>query len=229
MKHTRRDFITSFAMGIASLIISGCLSSQSAEDASHDGSDPTHPPLPTSMPTASASPANDSANSSEDVLRNSWLQLKKLSQVTQMDSNEGERLRDELMTNHRNALDGLVALNEISSEVANQIQHAFEQAAYHTWRVYAPAMCYEAMPPEAFPSGDLIQQANQLIELSNDLDPATVEKVQAAIARDMAFFEAISQDKNPYELLKQFNTDELEISPEALEAARFLMELLLSN
>jgi hypothetical protein len=75
-----------------------------------------------------------------------------------------------------------------------------------------------------------------LHQITNDLDQATVKEVQAAIERDIAFFETLTAlqtlkdeayQQAQRELIAQFGADEVEVSPEAVEAARFLVELLL--
>jgi hypothetical protein len=88
-------------------------------------------------------------------------------------------------------------------------------------------------------SGQLAQQAGLLAEMaeSGDLDPATVAQAQAAIERDIAFLnlsdaetqalydELIEAAGGTYDFPSLDELD-LEISPEAAEAARFLVELL---
>ena len=56
-----------------------------------------------------------------------------------------------------------------------------------------------------------------------------VEEVQAAIARDIALFEAAAGPEAGFELIQQFEAGEIEASPEAVEAARILVDLILEK
>jgi hypothetical protein len=89
--------------------------------------------------------------------------------------------------------------------------------------------CYMALPIEYGARDHLLQQAELLREAANDLDPAVVEEVQAAIARDMALFEAAADPEAGFELIEQFEAGEIEANPEAVEAARILVDLLLGE
>jgi hypothetical protein len=89
--------------------------------------------------------------------------------------------------------------------------------------------CYIGLPIEYGARDDLIRQGELLREAASNLDPAVVEEVQAAIARDIAFFEAAAGPEAGAKLIEQFEADEIEASPEAFEAARFLVALLLEE
>ena len=149
---------------------------------------------------------------------------------------------DELVDDHRTTLDDLVTLGELEAGVADQVQAAFRAAAYHVWRSNAPITCYEPMVIDYTPTSadQLVQQAGILAAVaeSSDLDPDTVERARAAIERDIAFL-TLSQAEiqTMYEELIEAAGDTynfpsldqvmLDISPEATEATRFLVELLL--
>jgi hypothetical protein len=91
-------------------------------------------------------------------------------------------------------------------------------------------------------SSQLAQQAEILAEMveSGDLDPNTVAQAQAAIERDVAFLnlsgtetqalydDLIAAAGDSY-TFPSFDELELEITPEAVEAARFLVDLLLGE
>jgi hypothetical protein len=120
--------------------------------------------------------------------------------------------------------------------VAAQVQVAFDEAAFHVWRSNVPVSCYIALPVEFDARDNLRQQFELLHQVTNDLDQATVKKVQAAIERDIAFFETLTAlqtlkgeayQQAQRELIAQFEADDVEVSPEAAGAARFLVELLL--
>jgi hypothetical protein len=134
-----------------------------------------------------------------------------------------------------------VAAGELSEAVADQVQAAFDAAAYHVWRSNAPITCYEPMMVDYKPasSGQLAQQAALLATMSEKggLDPEVVARAQAAIERDIAFLNLSSTETQLlYERLVQasregqgiptFEELELEITPEAVQAAQFLVELL---
>jgi hypothetical protein len=89
-------------------------------------------------------------------------------------------------------------------------------------------------------SGQLAQQASLLAEIagSGDLDPTTVAQAQAAIERDIAFLnlsdaetqalydQLVATAGGTYDFPPLDELD-LEVTPEAAEAARLLVELLL--
>jgi len=197
MTLTRRDFIRSVSIAIASLVMAGCISSGGQDD------------------------------SPQGRLRSCWLRLDWLARQARGDYERGEQARDELVAEHRAALDDLVAAGEVDAAVADQVQVAFDEAAFHAWRSNAPMTCYMALPVEYGGRDDLLQQAELLRKAASGLDPAVVEEVQAAIARDIALFEAAAGPEAGAKLIEQFETGEIKASPEAVEAARILVDLLL--
>jgi hypothetical protein len=203
MRSTRRDFIKSVGIAIASLVMARC------------------------------TPFGGEDDSPRGRLRTCWLRLDWLAQKTKETPperyEEGEQARDKLVAEHRAALDDLVAAGEVDAAVADQMQVAFDEAAFHAWRNNAPMTCYIELPIEYGARDDLIRQGELLREAASDLDPAVVEEVQAAIARDIAFFEAAAGPEAGAKLLEQFEADEIEASPEAVEAAHFLVAVLLEE
>jgi hypothetical protein len=160
------------------------------------------------------------------------------------DWERGEQARQQLAAQHRSALDKLVAEGELSPEVADELQTAYDAATYHVYRSHAPITCYEPMIVDYAPtsSDQLTTQADLLAEMSDqaDLDPATVALTQAGIERDIAFLSLSMDERNAlYDALIEagnegtpippFDQLELEITPEAREAARFLVDLLLEE
>ena len=196
---TRRDFIESIGIAVASLVMAGCIPSGGQDD------------------------------SPQGRLRSCWLRLDWLARQARGDYERGEQARDELVANHRAALDDLVAAGEVDAAVADQVQVAFDEAAFHAWRSNAPMTCYMALPVEYGGRDDLLQQAELLRKTASGLDPAVVEEVQAAIARDIALFEAAAGPEAGAKLIEQFETGEIKASPEAVEAARILVDLLLGR
>jgi hypothetical protein len=220
MSLTRREFIKGLGIFMASMVISGCV------------------------------PHKDKAGTPRDRLRACWLRLDWLAEQTQQASKakpgedalkKGEDARDQLVTDHQSALDELVAAGDLDQAVAAQVQAAFSAAAYHVWRANAPITCYEPMMVDYTPitSAQLGQQA-EILAQGKDLDPNTVARVQAAIARDIAFlvlpntdrqalYSRLIQASQEGQAIPQFDQLDLEISPEAVQAAQVLVELLLGE
>lgn len=209
----RREFIKSVGVAAASLVLLRCL-----------------PPTPDD-------------DSPQATLRRTWMRLDWLAEQS-TDVDRGDSALQELGAQHRAALDELVARGDLRSEVAEELQVAFTAAAYHVFRSHAPITCYEPMIVDYAPvsSGQLTTQADLLAAMADqaDLDPATVSRARASIERDIAFLSLSMDERNAlYESLLQaanqgapippFDQVELEITPEASEAARFLVELLLEG
>ncbi len=220
MSPTRREFIKHVGVAFASLAMARCVC-----------------PI-------SGIGSKDECDSPRECLRQSWMRLDWLAQETQEwgDYDQEEQLLSQLIAEHQSALDDVVATGELDADVAIQVQTAFGAAAYHVWRSNAPITCYEPVMVDYKPtsSGQLAWQAEILVEMaeSGDLDPDTVAQAQAAIERDVAFLNLSSIETQALydELMAAagdnytfptFDELELEITPEAVEAARFLVELLL--
>ncbi len=177
---------------------------------------------------------------SRERLRTCWFGLDVLAQRA-VDLEQGDWTLKSLVAEHRAALDDLVSVSELQEAVAAQVQIAFEEAAYHVWRSNAPITCYKPAMIDFTPtsSDDLVRQAELLAE-NGDLDPNTIALAQTAIARDMAFlgmspeeiqalYDEIVQAHAAGTPYPTFEEIELDISPEAAQAARFLVELLLET
>jgi hypothetical protein len=213
MSLARREFIKSVGITIASLVLLRCR----------------------------ALPSQDDTPRGE--LRDAWMQLEWLAGQS-TDWERGEQARQELAAQHRAALDSLAADGQLSPEVAEELQAAFEAATYHVYRSHAPITCYEPMIVDYAPtsSDQLTTQADLLAEMADqaDLDPATVSLARAGIERDIAFlslsmderqalYDALIQAGNEGTPIPPFDQLELEITPAAREAARFLVDLLLQE
>jgi hypothetical protein len=216
MSPTRREFIRRVGIALASLMAARCV-----------------------CPSIKGTPG-----SPRNRLRECWLKFDWLAERAQDWGNyeKGEQARDDLVADHRAALDDLVAAGELDTAVADYVQEAFTAAVYHVWRANCGMTCYEAMPaPDytPFTSSQLVQQADLLAE-NGDLDQDTVAQAQAAIEREIAFLslsdvetqalydELIAAAGDTYDY-PPFDELELEITPEAAEAACFLVELLLEE
>jgi hypothetical protein len=174
-------------------------------------------------------------------LQAAWQQLNELAEETRADFESGEQKRDELAAAHRAALDDLVVRGELTEAVAGQVQAAFEAAAYHVWRANAPITCYEPVLIDYKPvsSDRLVEQARLLAE-RDDLDPQVVSQAQAAIAKEVAFlnmspeevdtlYEQILSAQQSGQPLPDFEDVDLDIAPQDLQAAQFLVKLLLGD
>jgi hypothetical protein len=211
MRSTRRDFIKSVGIAIASLVMVRCIPFGSKDD------------------------------SPRGRLRNCWLRLDWLAQQAKGDYERGDKAREKLAADHRAALNDLVAAGEIDAGVADELNTAFSAAINHILLVNAPITCYEAVLVDYTPasSDQLAQQAGLLAEMaeSGDLDSDVVAQAQAAIERDVTFLKLSYEETQAlYDELREtagdtndfpsFDELDLEISPETAEAARFLVELL---
>jgi hypothetical protein len=213
MSLKRREFIKSVGIGFASLILTQCTRFTIDND-----------PI-------------------KDDLRECWLKLPWLAEQTRADMEQGEEDRMRLLMDHRAALNRLIGRGEITDPVADQLQVAFEEAAFHVWRLNSGMTCYMPMPgPDYTPtsSDQLATQAKILLELaeSSNLDLDTVEQAQAAIQRDIAFLNLPEGDLEALygELMAaagetrnypDFDDLELEAPAEAIAAANLLIEVLL--
>jgi len=170
-------------------------------------------------------------------LRSCWGRLDWLVQQIEKDLERGSKARYQLVADHRAALNDLVAATELDASVAEHVQSAFVEAVYHVWHSNA-MICYEISQSSYHPvsRGQLVQQANLLAEIaqSGSFASETVALAQAALERDIAFLslspteiEAL-YDKlvTPSGRYPPFDDVDLEVMPQAAEAARFLVELL---
>ena len=87
------------------------------------------------------------------------------------------------------------------------------------------ASCYIALPPEFAPRDDLMRQADLLEDLAaeGDIDRETVAQARETVERAIAWLAQFHAGKVPGEL------EGIEVTPEAAEAARILVGLLLGD
>jgi signal transduction histidine kinase len=212
MPSTRRDFMKSVGVAIASLVMTRCI------------------------------PFDTKSDSASDRVRECWLKLDWLAQRANGDYERGEEARDELAQDHRAALDDLVAQGEIDANVAEELNVAFNAAITHVFLSNAPITCYEPVLVDFAPisSDQLTQQADLLNEFaqSGGIDAETLAQAQDAIERDITFLNLTYEETQALydELIANagetvdippFNEIELEIPPEVIQAAHFLVDLLL--
>jgi len=175
-------------------------------------------------------------------LRMAWIRLDWLSQQCTWDPQNPARQR--LIALHRTAAADLVAAGELSPEVADDLDAAYDAATSHVQCIRAPITCYLTIMVDYHPasSEQLTTQADLLAEMADqaNLDPAAVAQAQAAIERDIAYLslpwderqvlvEPFTEAALQGAPIPPFDEIELEITPETREAARFLVELLLDE
>ena len=171
-----------------------------------------------------------------DDLREAWGDLDRLAKWAE-DHEKGEKKRDALAKDHRKALDALVAAGDLKPGVADDMQTAFDEAAYHVWRSSAPISCYE---PVAWPQYDIDAAASlakqaELLEkhaAAGTLDEATLAAVRTAVQQDMAF---LALDPTRRQEIQRTEASgawrslaelDLEIPPDSAEAAAVLVQVL---
>ena len=120
--------------------------------------------------------------------------------------------------------------------------HLFQACASHGLAQRFPVFGIKHEKTTPTSANQLVQQAEILETMaeSTSVDSEIIERAQAAIERDIAFLSLSDEEWQAlYEELVQaagdtydfpdFDDLELEITPEAAEAARFLVELLLAQ
>jgi hypothetical protein len=199
MNTTRREFIRRVGIALGSLmgVRWACC----------------YAPIP---PTLSPSPPG-STDPDWNTLRACWLDL----DHPELQSFEDTDFSLDLRQRHEHALASLVERGELDVAIADEIHVAFEEAIAHIQA--QQVTCYAALPPVFAPRDDLVKQAEVLEEMAatGDIDPETMAQAQAALERDIAWLARFHAGEEPREL------DGIEITPEAAEAARILVELLL--
>jgi hypothetical protein len=178
------------------------------------------------LATARCTPPGPNDRSPRARLRECWLRLAELGQDDDAQLLFIERTRADLVADHRAALDALVAADELEAVVADQVQVAFAEAAFHIWRVNAPMTCYIAYPVEAMAREDILGQLEVLREISTEFDPRLVREVEAALAQDLALLDALAAGEGGVDLVEQFEAHELEVGREAVEASCFLVDVI---
>jgi hypothetical protein len=148
----------------------------------------------------------------------------------------------QLVARHHQALDEIVAAGELTQAVAELIQEAFEAAVYHVWRSNVPITCYAPVMVDFAPvsAETLVRQSEVVSELATqgNIDPQTLQNAQSAIEHDMAFYaltdsevnnlydHIIAEWQDQQKAVPTFDSVDLEVTPEAKSAARFIISLL---
>ena len=232
MSLTRREFMKLFGVSVASMLLTRCSGFAPATPVQTCYA----PIAPTDLPpTLSSTPAMER-------LRLNWLRFGELSQKTIAGENSDNALGQQMTADHRAALDELVALGELSASVADLIQESYGAAVYHVWRSNAPITCYEPRIVDYAPSSAdvLVKQSEVLNQIAaqGTIDPATLAGAQSALEHDLAFYDLSDEEvKALYDRLiresqvggqpiPSFDALELELTPEAKDAAHFILDLL---
>ncbi len=233
MSISRRDFIKLFGISVASLMMTRCR---------------IGPPIATCyapMPPTDLPPTPPTT--ARERLRWCWQRFGELAQATRDQASQGEgsgedTLGQQMVADHRAALDELVASGEIIPTVADLVQEAYGAAVHHVWRSNAPITCYEPMIVDYAPAsaGALIQQAEILngIATQGTIDPQTLATAQAALEHDLAYYalsdadlqalynRVLAEYQSNGQPIPSFDALQLEISPDARAAAQFIIDLL---
>jgi hypothetical protein len=219
---TRREFMKTFGVSLASLIIAGCRLSQLPPQSTSLPQNPLSTSVPPKTPTLKPTQTQELVEvqtcyivativkptaitlSPRDQLRACWLSFNELAAKTQSgenstpDASDSDPFGAQLVADHRAALDEMVAGGELDPGVADLVQEAYAAAVYHVWRSNAPITCYAPMMVDYAPTSaaQLVQQSSILAEMATkgDLNPDTVAIVQKTIQHDLAF-EALSREE----------------------------------
>jgi hypothetical protein len=237
----RRDFMKLFGISLGSLLLARC----------------QLPGIPTLPPTcylvalntpAGPTPTSKSP-SARERLRLCWLRFGELAQKMRDAQNrkdnswENNPIGARMNTDHRRALDELVAAGEITAPVADLVQEAYSAAVFHIWRSNAPMTCYEPMIVDYAPAGagNLVLQSETLsrVGAGGTIAPETLAKARTALEHDLAFYALSEADvqalyshlleeyRDPGERIPSFEEVELTLTPDVREAAQFLLEVLM--
>jgi hypothetical protein len=245
MLSTRREFIKQLGIALASLAMARCAPRTRAalmEGQTREAVKTTEPvPTERSVEATEPVPTEQAVIVAPEGLLDIWQQFDALAAETRQDAGRGEQMKELLVAGHRAALDNQVALGELSEAVAERIQVAFEAAAGHIWMANAPVTCYEPVWINYRPvsSDQLILQA-EILAGRTDLDPQVSAQAQDTIARDIAFLNLSPDQKDAlYQRLMDghqgglsppaFEDVDLDLAPEDLQAAQFLVDLLLND
>ena len=227
MDVSRRDFMKVVGVSIASMVMAGC-----------------RPPVVTTCYAALPPTPGPEDDSPRGRLRRCWTSFSKLQQVTTDNAALGttdDQFGVQLVSDHRLALDELVTSGAISTSVAELVHEAYQAAVYHVWRSNVPITCYEPVLINFSPASAevLVQQAAALDSLDSGgtIDAEVLEKARLALEHDLAFYELTDQQVNAlYERLladwesqqqaPDFASVEIDVSPDAEAAARFILDLI---
>jgi hypothetical protein len=232
MSLTRRDFMKLFGVSVASLLLTRCRGNATAM--------PT--PQMTCYEPVAVTEIPVLPSSARERLRSCWLRFGELGQTTLANEDMENTLGQQMIQDHRTALDELAAGGEISAPVADLVQEAYTAAVYHVWRSNIPVTCYTPTVVDYSPvsAGILVKQSEILGQLAGQgmIDPETLARAQLALEHDMAFYalsdeevlalydRILKESQEAGQSVPSFEALQLELSPDAREAAQFILDLL---
>jgi hypothetical protein len=232
MSLTRRDFMKLFGVSVASLLLTRCRGNATAM--------PT--PEMTCYEPVAVTEIPVLLSSARERLRSCWLRFGELAQTTLANEDMENTLGKQMIQDHRNALDELVDAGEISALVADLVQEAYAGAVNHVWRSNIPVTCYAPTVVDYSPvsAGILVKQSEILGQLGGQrtIDSETLAKAQAALEHDMAFYalsdeevqalydRILKESQEAVQPVPSFEALQLELSPDAREAAQYILDLL---
>jgi hypothetical protein len=246
MTLSRREFNKALGAALAAFILARCKPIRTAPTAENTPTPPSAPtPQPTSAPAPTAAPSPSPTPTPRELIRDCWLKLDELAKIAP-DLDEGQKFKTHLISEHLLALSSLERAGQIKPEISELVQEAYQITAQHVWRSRAPITCYEIVKIEGAPpdytisSVDHLQQQALILTTLQNLDqvtPDTLEKAQAAIEHDMAYYALVEQGEKVLNAALMGNATvsgdfpgyedlELPVTADVIEAARFLVELL---
>jgi hypothetical protein len=241
MRLSRRDFMKMFGVTTASLLLVRCKQADRLATPTETGT------VCYDFGTVTNTPPVAPPASARERLRVSWLGFGKLADETSSASNPGENVASNplavrMIAEHRAALDELITAGDISSPVADLVQEAYEAAVYHVWRLNVPFTCYKPVLVDYAPVSAevLVLQAEALDQVAGQgrVNAETLARARAALERDMAFYALSDEDvrelyshltldyQQAGQPIPSFEALELELTPDAKAAARFIVDLL---
>ncbi len=182
-----------------------------------------------------------------DRLRLCWLRFDELARKTAAARDSGDNswednpIGAEMTSEHRSALDTLIAASAITAPVGDLVQEAFAAAVYHVWRSNVPMTCYEPMMIDYAPAGaaSLLRQSDALTDLSDGatIAPETLAKAKTD-EHDLAYYalsdaevqalyeQLLAEHQESGKPIPSFEELELTLTPDVRTAARFLLDVL---
>lgn len=234
MSLSRRDFIKVFGISLATSLLAGCRIINAS-----------------SLPTL-----NPAWRPIRQKIRQCWRCFGALAKKASRGQNSSGTAQEDILAPwiaaHEAAIQELVAAGGLESPVADLIQEAYQAAVQYVWKSNQPPFpddrsvtCYFVitLPSPSDTAKLVVEQSRALGELAmqGDINPATLSRMQAALEQDFTYYtlspeevETLSKqlmterEMNEKRSLSPFPPD-MEISPEAQAAARFLVELLATS
>jgi hypothetical protein len=223
MSPTRREFIQRFGIALGAMMAASCVGSRGiGRLLSRD-----------KMP-------GRGEGTPEERLRNAWQQIGWLEETAKENPDRAHDAVGNAVDEHRAALDALVEDGDLQAGVAEQIHVAFQAAVNHIYARSGLITCYTVTPMSYAEQGArnrLVEQSEQLAQIAQwgSIAPGTLDEIQASIERDMTFLSIPYRDRSAMyqEQFADGGPDlpavedyDFEVTPQAAEAATYLVELL---